>query len=100
MLIWFDVMIVQDESIPDFTNSYLQIKRPQKPHKKLRETWHLSNLYILIYTRRMVCWQKVERNISLLQLIMWLDFTIYIYMLKPKDETLEYLKLYKVEVEN
>lgn len=38
MLIWFDVMIVQDESIPDFTNSYLQIKRPQKPHKKWRET--------------------------------------------------------------
>jgi hypothetical protein len=53
-----------------------------------------------LYETNGVLMQKVERNISLLLLIMWLDFTIYIYMLKPKDETLEYLKLYKVEVEN
>jgi transposase InsO family protein len=78
----------------------VQSKQPQKPHKAAEER-HLTPLELIqsdIYKMNGV-WTEGEQR-YFMTMIDDASRYCYVYLLKTKDETMNYFKIYKAEVKN
>jgi hypothetical protein len=80
--------------------SCVQFKQPQKPHKAVEER-HLAPLeliYFVIFEMNSVLTEGGQRYF--MTMIHDAFRYCYVYLLKTKDDALNYFKTYKAEVEN
>ena len=93
--------------IPYFTiakgskcHSCVQSKQPRKPHKAAEER-NLAPLELIhSYLCEMNGVLTKDEKIYFITLVDDATRFCYVYLLKTKDETLDYFKIYKAEVEN
>jgi hypothetical protein len=81
-------------------HSCVQSKQPQKPHKAAEERnlAPLELIYSYLYEMNGVLTKGRKRYF--MTLIDDATRFCYVYLLKTKDETLDYFKIYKAKVEN
>ena len=81
-------------------HSCVQSKQPRKPHKAAEER-NLAPLELIHYDLRKMNSVLIKGGKRYFTTLID-DATrfCYVYLLKTKDETLDYFKIYKAEVEN
>jgi hypothetical protein len=98
----FSLSLISDFTIAKYSkcHSYVQSKQPRKPHKTTKE----RNLAPLELIHSNLC--EINGVLTkggkryFITLIDDATRFCYVYLLKTKDEMLDYFKIYKAEVEN